>query len=140
MSNNNNDKRDELIRRFYKMGNKMAEDKVKYESGLWPSYYILDDEKSIKWNREEVEKHNKEIKALYDAQCEDSAQTQSQLMRETYQYYRDEWQEKLPKFNYALFAELWDRACYEDDLYADRFNWIDYELEDLYEYLKLMNQ
>jgi hypothetical protein len=90
-------------------------------------------------NKEEVEKHNKEIKALYDIQCEDSAQTQSQLLRETYQYYRDEWQEKLPKFNYALFVELWNRACYEDDLYADRFNWIDYELKDLHEYFKLMN-
>ena len=137
---NNSGMRNELISRFYKMGNKIAEDRVKYESGLWPSYYILDDEKSIKWNREEVEKHNREVKALYDVQCEDSAQTRSQLLRETYQYYKDEWQEKLPKFNYALFAELWDRACYNEDLYTHIFDWIDCELEDLHEYFKLMNQ
>ena len=116
---NNNVIRDGLISRFYKMGDKMAEDRVKYKSGLWPSYYILDDEKSIRWNREEVEKHNRELKALYDVQCEDSAQTQSQLLRETYQYYKDEWQEKLPKFNYALFAELQDRGKYDEAVLAE---------------------
>lgn len=115
---------------------KLKEDNYrKYK--ILSSNYVIDENQSVKWNKEEVEKRNKQCREDLIKSQKEVAEVYQQLLNEIFDYYKEEYPEILKSF--AQFNYIWERAVDESLTYGYHSVMVDFEdrLEDFEEFRKL---
>ena len=115
---------------------KLKEDNYrKYK--IFNANYIIDENQSVKWNKEEVEKRNQQSREDLLRSQKEVAEVYKNLLDEIYIYYKEEYPEILKSF--AQFKYIWERALDESLTYGCHSVMEDFEsrLEDFEEFKKL---
>lgn len=101
------------------------------------SNHVIDENQSVKWNKDEVEKRNKQCREDLIKSQKEVAEVYQQLLNEIFDYYKEEYPEILKSF--AQFNYIWERAVDESLTYGYHSVMVDFEdrLEDLEEFMKL---
>ncbi len=101
------------------------------------SNHVIDENQSVKWNKDEVEKRNKQCREDLIKSQKEVAEVYQQLLNEIFDYYKEEYPEILKSF--AQFNYLWERANDESLTYGYHSVMVDFEdrLEDFEEFRKL---
>ena len=104
---------------------------------LLSSDHIIDENQSVKWNREEIIKINEQIKLNIIKCQEETAKAYQDLLKEIFNYYKEEYPEILKSF--AQFEYIWERALDESLTYGYYSVMEDFEgrLDDFEEFRKL---
>ena len=99
--------------------------------------YVIDENQSVKWNKEEVEKRNQQSREDLFRSQKEVAEVYKNLLDEIYIYYKEEYPEILKSF--AQFKYIWERALDESLTYGYHSVMEDFEsrLEDFEEFKKL---
>ena len=115
---------------------KLKEDNYrKYK--IFSANYIIDENQSVKWNKEEVEKRNQQAREDLLRSQKEGAEVYKNLLDEIFTYYKEEYPEILRSF--AQFKFIWERANYESLSYGYHSVMEDFEdrLDDFEEFRKL---
>ena len=101
------------------------------------SNYVIDENQSVKWNKEEVEKRNQQSKEDLLKSQKECVEFYNQLLDEIFTYYKEEYPEILKSF--AQFKYIWERANDESLCYGYHSVMEDFEsrLDDFEEFRKL---
>ena len=101
------------------------------------SNYVIDENQSVKWNKEEVEKRNQQSREDLLKSQKEAAEVYKNLLNEIFTYYKEEYPEILKSF--AQFKYIWERADDESSCYGYHSVMEDFEgrLEDFEEFRKL---
>ena len=101
------------------------------------SNHVIDENQSVKWNKDEVEKRNKQCGEDLIKSQKEVAEVYQQLLNEIFDYYKEEYPEILKSF--AQFNYIWERAVDESLTYGYHSVMVDLEdrLEDFGEFRKL---
>ena len=101
------------------------------------SNYVIDENQSVKWNKEEVEKRNQQCREDLIKSQKEIAEVYQQLLNEIFDYYKEEYPEILKSF--AQFKYIWERALDESLTYGYHSVMEDFEgrLDDFEEFRKL---
>ena len=101
------------------------------------SNHVIDENQSVKWNKDEVEKRNKQCREDLIKSQKEVAEVYQQLLNEIFDYYKEEYPEILKSF--AQFNYIWERAVDESLTYGYHSVMVDFEdrLEDFEEFRKL---
>ena len=126
----------------YKFANKLydycrlKEDNYRRYKILSPNY-VIDENQSVKWNREEVEKRNQQSREDLSKSQKEATEIYQQLLDEIFTYYREEYPEILKSF--AQFNYIWERSLDESLTYGHYSVMEDFEnrLKDFEEFRKL---
>ena len=78
--------------------------------------YVIDENQSVKWNKEEVEKRNQQAKEDLLRSQKEVAEVYKNLLDEMYTYYKEEYPEILKSF--AQFKYIWERVLGENLTYG----------------------
>lgn len=99
--------------------------------------YVIDENQSVKWNKEEVEKRNKQSREDLLKSQKETAEVYKNLLDEIYTYYKEEYPEILKSF--AQFKYIWERANDESSCYGYHSVMEDFKgrLDDFEEFRKL---
>lgn len=104
---------------------------------LLSSDHVVDENQSVKWNREEIIKINEQTKPNIIKCQEETAKAYQDLLKEIFNYYKEEYPEILKSF--AQFEYIWERALDESLTYGYHSVMEDFEgrLDDFEEFRKL---
>ena len=99
--------------------------------------YVIDENQSVKWNKEEVEKRNQQSREDLFRSQKEVAEVYKNLLDEIFAYYKEEYPEILKSF--AQFKYIWERALDESLTYGYHSVMEDFEgrLDDFEEFRKL---
>ena len=113
------------------------EDDCRKKYKMLLSNHVIDADKSVKWNREEVERLNEETKAKLREAQEECRNTYNNILDEIFTYYKEEYPEILKTFR--QFKYIWDKSKYDCSCYGYHSVMEDFEsrLEDFEEFKKL---
>ena len=132
------DKEKDLVDALYKLSDKEYQNNLYRSQKMWEDTRIIDEDKSVRWNREQVIEHNNSIEKEYRKVQSEVAEERIKLHHEAYLYFKDRWEDY--KFTKEFFQRIWDKAvseCEHCDAYYDIFSNLNYILEDFYELLDL---
>ena len=101
------------------------------------SNYVIDENQSVKWNKEEVEKRNQQSREDLLKSQKEAAEVYKNLLNEIYTYYKEEYPEILKSF--AQFKYIWERSNDDSSCYGYHSVMEDFEgrLDDFEEFRKL---
>ena len=101
------------------------------------SNYVIDENQSVKWNKEEVEKRNQQSREDLLRSQKEVTEVYQQLLNEIFSYYKEEYPEILKSF--AQFNYIWERVNDESLCYGYHSVMEDLEgrLDDFEEFRKL---
>ena len=101
------------------------------------SNYVIDENQSVKWNKEEVERRNQQSREDLFRSQKEANEVYQQLLDEIFTYYKEEYPEILKSS--AQFDYIWERALDESLTYGYPSVMEDFEsrLEDFEEFRKL---
>ena len=101
------------------------------------STHVVDENKSVKWNREEVERLNEENRSELRKSQEECRNTYNNILDEIFTYYKEEYPEILKNFN--QFKNLWERVKDNSLTYGWHSVMSDLEdrLDEIDEFIKL---
>lgn len=102
-------KKHELEDRLIDYYNKVSSDKSRWIRDKLPSGHVIDEDKSIKWNKEEVDKRNDLVEATWKRDCENAKGIINNLLVDIFEYYKDEYEFLT---TYEQFENIWERATY----------------------------
>ena len=127
--------KDKFADKLYDYYNLREDTYKKYK--LLSASYVIDENQSVKWNKEEVEKRNQQCKEDLIKSQKAVAEVYKNLLDEIYSYYKEEYPEILKSF--AQFKYIWERALDESLTYGYHSVMEDFEgrLDDLEEFRKL---
>ena len=113
------------------------EDDCRKKYKMLLSNHVIDADKSVKWNREEVERLIEETKAKLREAQEECRNTYSNILDEIFTYYKEEYPEILKTFR--QFKYIWDKSKYDCSCYGYHSVMEDLEgrLEDFEKFRKL---
>ena len=113
------------------------EDDCRKKYKMLLSNHVIDADKSVKWNREEVERLNEETKAKLREAQEECRNTYSNILDEIFTYYKEEYPEILKtfrQFKYILDKSKYDCSCYGYHSVMEDFEG---KLDEIDEFIKL---
>ena len=128
----------DLITAMYKLSDREYQNNLYRNRNLWEEDYISDEDKSVKWNREQVSEHNKDIYEEYRKVALEIIEERNELQYKAYLYFKNRWEDD--KFTQNFFQRVWAAAvnrCESYTDYADIFENVNYILEEFYELLDL---
>ena len=101
------------------------------------SNYVIDENQSVKWNKEEVERRNQQSREDLLKSQKEAAEVYKNLLDEIYTYYKEEYPEILKSF--AQFKYIWERSnddslCYG---YHSVMEYFEGRLDDFEEFIRL---
>ena len=101
------------------------------------SNYVIDENQSVKWNKEEVERRNQQSREDLLKSQKEAAEVYKNLLDEIYTYYKEEYPEILKSF--AQFKYIWERTLDESLTYGYHSVMEDFEdrLDDFEEFIRL---
>ena len=82
-------KKHELEDRLIDYYNKVSSDKSRWIRDKLPSGHVIDEDKSVKWNKEEVDKRNDLVEATWKRDCENAKGIINDLLVDIFEYYKD---------------------------------------------------
>lgn len=59
-------------------------------SNFWSESKVIDENQSIKWNKEQIIQHNKGVEEKFRNECIDIREERRELLYKTFEYFRDE--------------------------------------------------
>ena len=127
--------KDKFANRLYDYYRLKEANYTKYK--ILSANYVIDENQSVKWNKEEVEKRNKQSREDLLRSQKEVTEVYQQLLNEIFTYYKEEYPEILKSF--AQFKYIWERANDESLCYGYRSVMEDFEgrLDDFEEFRKL---
>lgn len=127
--------KDKLANKLYDYYNMREDVYRKYK--LLSASYVIDENQSVKWNKEEVEKRNQQSREDLLRSQKEVAEVYKNLLNEIFNYYKEEYPEILKSF--AQFKYIWERALDESLTYGYHSVMEDLEdrLDDFEEFRKL---
>ena len=101
------------------------------------SNYVIDENQSVKWNKEEVERRNQQSREDLLKSQKEAAEVYKNLLDEIYTYYKEEYPEILKSF--AQFKYIWERSNDDSLCYGYHSVMEDFEgrLDDFEEFRRL---
>ena len=96
------------------------------------SDHVFDENKSVKWNREEAIRHNQENKTAFLSAREMKAKSQDYLEEEIYRYIMDESAYGI-HFTRAEAQVIWQ--CTKNHHSSDPWNWVDEMVETIRDFI-----
>lgn len=82
--------REKLIKDWENLYAKEGKNRVKKTSDYWPESKIIDENQSVKWNKEQVIKHNEDVEEKFRFECIKLREERRKLQFITFEYFRDE--------------------------------------------------
>ena len=127
--------KDKFANKLYDYYNLREDTYKKYK--LLSASYVIDENQSVKWNKEEVEKRNQQSREDLLKSQKEAAEVYQQLLNEIFTYYKEEYPEILKSF--AQFKYIWERALDESLTYGYHSVMEDFEgrLDDFEEFSRL---
>ena len=127
--------KDKFANRLYDYYRLKEDNYRKYK--ILSANYVIDENQSVKWNKEEVEKRNQQSREDLLRSQKEAAEVYQQLLNEIFTYYKEEYPEILKSF--AQFKYIWERANDESLCYGYHSVMEDFEsrLDDFEEFRKL---
>ena len=127
--------KDKFVDRLYDYYRLKEDNYRKYK--ILSSNYVIDENQSVKWNKEEVEKRNQQSREYLLRSQKEVAEVYKNLLDEIFAYYKEEYPEILKSF--AQFKYIWERALDESLTYGYHSVMKDFEgrLDDFEEFRKL---
>lgn len=94
--------------------------------------HVFDEDKSVKWNREEVERRNQAIHDEWKATMEAKGESYQHLHEEIYRYIMEE-AVFGRRFTYNEAKAIWQQTCNHHDQYP--WDWVDEMADTMHEFI-----
>ena len=128
----------ELIDAMYELSNREYQNNLYKNNNLWDDYHIVDENQSVKWNKEQIIEHNDSIYKEYREVANQIIEERIKLHDKAFLYFKDRWEDT--QFTKIFFQEVWNRAVNQCESYSDYcsiFGNINDILGDFYDLLEL---
>lgn len=135
------EKEHKIINALYELSYQEQQNNADKNKDLWDDYFVLDENQSVKWNKERIEEHNKLVYDRYRESSNIIVEEREKLFNLLYGCLKEKYEDD--KLTYRMFKLLWEYGCNDADDYSHYWNILDnlkYRLENFYELLELREE
>lgn len=135
------EKEHKIINALYELSYQEQQNNTDKNKDLWNDYFVIDENQSVKWNKEQIEEHNQLVYDRYRESSNIVVEEREKLFNLLYECIKEQYEDD--KLTYRMFKCLWEYGCHDTDDYSHYWNVLDnlkYRLENFYELLELREE
>jgi hypothetical protein len=138
LTNAMREKEHKIITAMYRASYDEQNSLTQINNTLWADNYIVDENQSVKWNREQVSIHNETLLETRESASIVAREEKDKLFYSLFECIKEQYEDE--KLTFRMFKALWEHGCNDegdDSRYWNILDNLKYRLENFYELLEL---